>query len=918
MEIAEEEFSIPFFKDNGFKRFKCSNCSTYFWTQQSDPKNCGDTPCQPYTFIGNPPTKAQYPLDEIRRRFLDYFKKHDHTVISPYPVVARWRDDVYLVGASIFNFQPYVTEGLIAPPANPLVVSQPAIRLTDLDLVGPTNGRHLTMFEMGGAHAFNFPDKQVYWKDETIRLHHDLLTRELLGVHSQEVTYKEHFWSGGGNAGPAVEACVGGLEVSTLVFMQYKVQNDQCIALPIKTVDTGYGIERWTWLSQGTPSGFHSIYPTFIDDIAESADLKVDHNLLAASTTLSSQLDLETTQHRVEARKMLAQNYDMDWGDLDRILTAVEEIYAIIDHTKTLAFVLSEGVIPSNVEEGYLARLLARRTIRMLRKLHLDDEILLTITDKQIQYWGQEFPQLVKMKEEILDALNVETEKYHRTIQRGIVTLEKMTQHLTDQKIASIPTDMLIQLYDSHGLDPDTVQELAQNVKVSPPDDFYSQVAQRHLTTTKPEESPELQQLKRDVETIPPTKMLYYDDVEMTCSTSKVLKVLEQGYVILDQTCFYPEGGGQVADYGNLKQDTKIYPVVDVQKVNNVILHKVEGAPPKPGTYVEGEIDWDRRVSLMRHHTATHILIGAARRLLGDHAWQTGAQKDVSKSRLDITHHRHLTLDEVNRLEEMARDVIAQNIPVDALWMPKEEAEKQYGYRIYQGGVVPGKKLRIIKVGDWDVEACGGTHCARTGQVGVLKILGVEHPQDGVERLIFSTGSQALTYIQDTYKLVGELSAILEVPPDKLPQAVTKLIEREKELDKKLTRFIRESSAEKAEVLLQKMVPIDAIKLVVEELTEVSEEEATEISDQLIKRDSSAVVVLAFQRGKTARILVSVGEKACTQGLHAGEIAETLSSYIRGGGGGKPYFGQAGGTNPAGIREAIAQTRKVIEEMMKR
>ena len=845
MEIREEEFSIPFFKDNGFIRLRCPICKSYYWTQNPDSENCGDAPCQPYTFIGDPPTRVRCSLDEMRDKFIDHFRDHGHTPIAPYPIVARWRDDVYLVGASIYNFQPYVTEGAIPPPANPLVISQPCIRLTDLDLVGPTNGRHLTIFEMGGAHAFNFPDREVYWKDETIRLHHELLTKGL-GVRSEDVTYKEHFWSGGGNAGPDVEACISGLEISTLVFMKYKVENGSLVELPIRTVDTGYGIERWTWLTQGSPSGFHPIYPEIIGWIAGEADVELDLELIAESTRLSSKVNLELYANRLEARKSLAKLFGLDWMEVHRTLTAVEGVYAIADHTKALAFILSEGVIPSNVEEGYLARLLARRTLRMLRRLNLEDEMLLRVMDRQIRHWGEAFPQLKEMRSEILDALTVETEKYRRTVKKGVEKLGRIVGQLKSEGLREIPADLLIQLYDSHGLDPDTVKELAPDMAVNPPEDFYSRIAQRHSAVKGPQETLE-DRLKAKVEGAAPTGILYYDTPEVRLFKAKVLAVIDGEYVVLDRTGFYPESGGQVADHGHLTFKGQRIRIVDVQKIGKVILHKVKPGDPLPpvGAEVLGEIDWERRLSLMRHHTATHILIGAARRLLGNHAWQAGARKEVDRSRLDITHYRHLTSEEISRLEEMACNLIVRDISVEASWMPREEAERLYGFRIYQGGAVPGEKLRIIKIGDWDVEACGGTHCHTTGQVGLIKILNVEHPQDGVERLIFATGPQALSHIQETYGIVEKLSEVLQAPRDKMVQAVEALKEREKSLEKELAKYIKAASKEKMEELLEDAVEVDGVKLVASDLGEAGEAEAIEVSSLIARREPSAIAVIS-------------------------------------------------------------------------
>ena len=304
MEISEKEFAVPFFKENGYLRKKCECCGSYFWSQQADQTLCGDSPCVQYSFIGKSPAKRSYSVHEMRELFLSFFEKNGHTRIRPYPVVARWRDDVFLVGASIYDFQPYVTEGIIPPPANPLVISQPSIRFTDIDNVGPTLGRHDLIFEMGGAHAFNYPDKEIYWMDQTIKYHHQLATEEF-GLKSDTISYKEHFWSGGGNAGPDLECLCGGLEISTLVFMQYKVQGNQLSKLPIRTVDTGYGIERWAWLSQGKPSAFQVIYGPVLDKIFNLASVKYDERLIAKVVPYSSYMNVEIG-NRIDARKKIA------------------------------------------------------------------------------------------------------------------------------------------------------------------------------------------------------------------------------------------------------------------------------------------------------------------------------------------------------------------------------------------------------------------------------------------------------------------------------------------------------------------------------------------------------------------------------------------------------------------------------------
>jgi len=190
LKFPEEEYRLPFFSENGFLRKQCSVCGEYFWTQDFHKETCGDAPCQDYDFIEDSPTKKKYSLSEMREAFLSFFEKNSHKRIQPYPIIARWRDDLYVTIASIADFQPYVTEGMIPPPANPLVISQPCLRFLDIDKVGSTAGRHMTIFEMGGHHAFNYPDQEIYWKNETVRLHHEFMTEEL-GIRSDLISYKE-------------------------------------------------------------------------------------------------------------------------------------------------------------------------------------------------------------------------------------------------------------------------------------------------------------------------------------------------------------------------------------------------------------------------------------------------------------------------------------------------------------------------------------------------------------------------------------------------------------------------------------------------------------------------------------------------------------------------------------------------------
>ena len=927
-QFPAEEYALPFFKEKGYVRKLCPKCKTYFWTLNPDQETCGEArveECAYYTFVGNPPTSRSYSVREMRETFLSFFEKRGHARIKPYPVVARWRDDIYLTHASIIDFQPYVTEGIAPPPANPLVIVQPCIRLVDITNTGPTFGKYITIFEMGGHHAFNYPDKEVYWKDQTVR-YHDEFIREL-GIKPEEVTYKEEVWSGGGNAGPCLECIVRGLEVATLVFMQYKVVNDELIKLPIRTVDTGYGIERYTWLSQGVPSAFQAVYGNLLEEIFEMANIsKVDSKFLAEVAKYSALINLDKTAGILESRKKIAEKLGMDALQLNEILTPVENAFAVADHTKCLTFILAEGVVPSNIQEGYLARLLFRRIYRLLRMLGIPDR-LYDIIDMQIKYWAVDYPHLKEMRNEIMEMLSVEKEKFKETITRGEALVRRITGELKTRGVQNVPVETFVEFYDSHGIPPEIVKEIAEKegLSASIPDNFYALIAERHMaqTTKQAKETTKMEEwLETYVTDLPETEPLYYKDQYMREFEAKVLKVIGKEYVVLDKTCFYPEGGGQPSDSGYLIIDDEKIEVVDVQKVGRVVIHKIKGnVIPTEGAIVKGVIDWDKRYALMKSHTATHIINSAARRVLGQHVWQFGTQKGVESSRLDISHYKRLTREEVYKIEQLANEAVFRHIPVEISWMPRSEAESLYGFRLYQGGAVPGKEIRVVKIGDWEVEACGGTHLRNTGEIGFIKIIRTERIQDGVERLIYSIGTYALKAVQKNEELLWRVSEILNSPLEKLDKTVEKLLRELKEVDAERRRLIKELAEREGTLAgvkaAQELKEVNGVKVLFRDFgSDVNVDLMIQTASEAVKNDESLVAVLYGADGKTARMVIMAGKKALERGVNAVEVAREASAIIDGGGGGRPNFAQGGGPAIDKLQEAIKKAEEIIRRQV--
>ncbi|MCP8323730.1 MAG: alanine--tRNA ligase [Candidatus Methylarchaceae archaeon HK02M2] len=885
MPLKSDEFDIEFMRENDFIRKKCNACDSFFWTQRHDLDLCMEFPCVENEFIGKSPAKVRADLDKMRNIFLKFFQDNSHTVINPYPVVARWRDDLLVTIASIVDFQPYVTNGEMPPPANPLVVSQPCLRFEDIDNVGLNFGRHLTIFEMGGAHAFNYPNKFTYWKDDTIRYHHELLT-EKLGVASDLVTYKEHFWSGGGNAGPDLEPNVMGLEISTLVFMYYRVENGNLIPLPVKTVDTGYGIERWAWLSMGTPTAFHVIFGNILDKTLNLIGGKIDEKVLLEASKLSGAF---------KARGLVAERLGMEVEELKRMIMPFEKVTSILDHTKALVFMLAEGVVPSNVKAGYLARMLARRAYRLL-SLYDAQNMFFDIIEMQIKHSSPQFPHIMEMRDEIIKLADVEIKKYVKTLEREYSGAKKKLKTLKSKGRSTVPIDILQELYESHGLHPQQVSELSKDlgVKVEIPSDFFSTLVRKKSESELMRPRDGKQGLMDRIDNLPDTELLYYKDVNQFEFEANVLKV-DENFVILDRTAFYSEGGGQLGDRGSIIWDGKKSKVIDIVKVGSISLHKIKGALPTKGAKIKGIVDAKRRRALMIHHTATHILNGAARYTLGEHVWQAGAQKDIDKSRLDITHYAHLTREEVIDIENKANMIVRSNIPVEVLYLQRNDAERKYGFRLYQGGVVPGKEIRVIKIGDWDIEACGGTHCLRTGDIGLIKIIKVERIQDGVERLEFLAGEPAIKFIQLQEDIISKISHYICTPQDKIVASVNKLMMDRESVMKKQKIMLKKIAELSKPQIMDKAVKISDIEVYYELDHDLGEEYQIMVGEQCIKINPSLIYCATVIEGKVAKVIVFCGKNAQEKGLKARELARRISSTIGGSGGGDMRFGRGGG-----------------------
>lgn len=894
--------------ENRYLRNVCKSCKAHFWSIKSR-DDCGDAPCSDYTFF-NTPVKRVLSYRDTVNVFLNFFNRYGHEIVKPRPVVARWREDLYLTIASIVVFQPHVTSGLVPPPANPLVIAQPCIRLEDIDSVGLTIGRHLTNFVMGGHHAFNYRDKHVYWTNETVEYAKQFFVDEI-GVPEEEIVFKESWWEGGGNAGPSFEVAIGGIELATLVFMMYRVDGSNYIEMPLKIVDTGYGIERIAWFTQKTPTAFHAVYGDLVREFHKLLGVsEPDVELLYEFSKRAGRIRLDDLSTVDRVFEEVSGALGIERKSVEEQIRPIFDLYAVLDHTKTISMMLADGVVPSNSGEGYLARLVIRRVLRRLSRLDRDVP-LIDLVDRQLNFWGDMYPKMIKNREMIREVVEVEAERYRETLSRVSTVVGRYSRK-------SPTVEDLVDLYDSHGLPPDIVaSELRKRygVVVAVPPNFYSIVASRHSRPKMVREY-EVEVLPNHIVNwamrFPETVRIFHENPYQRIFRARVLGVLDNKYVVLDATAFYPEGGGQIGDRGVLVAGSNSYRVVDVRKVGDVIVHTVEKADGiTENMEVVGEIDWGVRYRRMRHHTATHILLGALRRVLGDHIWQAGAEKTEFKARLDVTHYKLPSDSEIEKIEVLANSVIDSAVDVRVHYLPRNAAEDRYGFELYQGGVPMTPTIRVVEIPNWDAEACFGTHVRNTSEVGGIKIVGVEKIADGVVRFEYVAATALANHIRSLEERLKSIASRLGVGMYEVDKRID-TIARELNSLKSMLNMYREVYLDN---LLQRIVSgavdVGVAKLYLLKLDVSDREMLRELLVKAISREPKLAIIAVTPWNNKTYVEISIGSKA-QENIDARDIVSEMSRYVGVKAGGKRDH--VTGTVELDVDRAREIVEKVIQE----
>ncbi|MHA1336464.1 MAG: alanine--tRNA ligase-related protein, partial [Promethearchaeota archaeon] len=813
------------------------------------------------------------------------------------------------------------------------LIPQFCLRFNDIENVGIT-GSHCTGFVMIGQHVFVPPEE---WNQgELFKDMHDFIHIGV-GLPKEEITIHEDSWAGGGSFGCSLEFFSRGVELFNQVYTMFEQTPEGPKELKLKVLDMGLGQERVAWFSQGTPNMYEAVFPLVLKRLREKTNIQLDLDLYNKFSKYSAYLNIDEVDDMDAAWERVAKELGINVKELKKKILPMTGLYSIAEHARTLLFAINDGKLPSNVGGGYNLRVIFRRAIGFIDKFNWDIDIA-DVCEWHAEELREMYPEVSEHLDEVREILNVEKKKYYATKKKAGKILEKVL------KKGSISTDTLIELYDSNGISPDMVKEAAKKygVKVHIPDNFYSLVVERH------EKQEQIFATKKDIdldlEGIPETEALYYDDYSKLSNKAKVLKIIGN-YVILDKTVAYPTSGGQLHDVGTINGQR----FSDVFKHGNHIVHVLDETPKfREGDEVEVQIDKEWRYQLTQHHTATHIVNAAARKALGSHINQAGAKKTLKNSHLDITHYEQIPKEKLKEIEKIANEIVKKGIKLNLMFMPRSEAERKFGMSIYQGGAVPGKKIRIVEIPGVDVEACGGTHLNNTSETGVIKILKSQKIQDGIVRLIYTAG-KATDKVNESYnKILNEISNFLGVKKDLIVGRVKELQQKWKNLNKalktgkineddfelkteekydgdileelsqifkvkieeipaKIKKLYQEWEENKNKLsimrnlldsnyineLIKNAEKINGFKLIIKKFDDLNQNDLKNFSIRLMKQSEDLITLFINQTPKGIMLMGMLAKKpAENTNLNIGNLVKKTVEHFGGKGGGKKDYGQ--------------------------
>jgi len=884
--------------------------------------------------------KKFYGENELRRMYLGFFESKGHLAMKSFSLVPHNDNSLLLINAGMAPLKPYFT-GQEIPPRRRVTTCQKCIRTGDIENVGKT-ARHLTFFEMLGNFSFGdyFKHEAIHWSWEfltqVLGLEEDRLYPSIygeddeafeiwnkeVGVPAERITrfYRDpetgecdNFWEhGAGPCGPCSEIyydrgekygcgkpdckvgcdCDRFMEVWNNVFTQFEGDGKGGYTeLAQKNIDTGMGLERLAVVMQDVDSVF----------------------------------DIDTMKAiRDKVCEMSGKKYQVD--ALDDV-----SIRLITDHIRSATFMISDGIMPSNEGRGYVLRRIIRRAARHGRMLGIDGIFMAKLAATVINESKDGYPELEEKKDFIFKVLSQEEEKFGKTIDQGLSILSDMEKQMEADGVKVLSGENAFKLYDTYGFPMDLTQEILEEKGFSVDEEGFKKAMEVQRTTARKARKVTNymgadETVYESVDPSVTTEFVGYDSlnckskITVLTTETEIVEALsdgEVGTVIVEQTPFYATMGGQQGDKGIIRTATGEFQVEDTIKLlGGKVGHvgKMISGMMKTGDEADLSVDAALRAKTCKNHSATHLLQKALREVLGTHVEQAGSYQDGERTRFDFSHFAAMTPEELEKVEKIVNDKIAEAIPVRTDVMTVDEAKKTGAMALF--GEKYGETVRVVSMGDFSKEFCGGTHVKNTSEIAAFKIISENGVAAGVRRIEALTGDNVFAYYRNLEKELLEAAKAAKATPATLTEKIEHMQAEIKALTSENESLKSKAAKEALGDVMDQIVEVKGVKLLASAVDGVDMNGLRDLGDQLKEQLGEGVIVLASSCEGKVNLIVMATDAAMKQGAHAGNLIRSIAGKVGGGGGGRPNMAQAGGKNPAGILEAIAEAKTALEAQL--
>lgn len=874
--------------------------------------------------------------NEIRESYLKFFESKGHKILPSASLIPVNDPSILWTAAGMVPFKPFFT-GAAKPDYTRVTTCQKCIRTPDIESVGRT-ARHHTFFEMLGNFSFGdyFKESAIPWAWEFVTEHLRLppdklwitiyldddeafdIWHKVVGLPVERIVRLDkdtNFWEiGVGPCGPCSEIyvdlgaergcgspdCAVGcdcdryLEIWNLVFIQYfRDEEGHYTPLASKGIDTGFGLERVASVLQGVPSNF-------------------DTDLLR------------------EIMDYTAGLFGLEYGRENKVDVALK---VIADHCRAITFAITDGALPSNEGRGYVIRRLLRRAARFGRLLGIQELFLYKVSGAVVRQMARAYPELAERRDHVLSVIHNEEKRFSETLAQGTDMLSRLMDEAKKQGGSVIPGADAFKLYDTYGFPLELTQEMAEEQGFSVDTDGFGLAMedQRQRARSARQETEYISEqgnlFKQLREEMGETNFVGYNALAARASVLGVLRdgqrvksaqAGEEVEFILDVTPCYAESGGQVGDHGRLTAPALEVEIFEVTKpVENLIVHRgrVKKGELREHDQVLVEVDMTRRMAVCRNHSATHLLHRALKMVLGDHVNQAGSLVEPGRLRFDFTHYSAIAADELKKVEEIVNNSVLNDLPIDIFETSVDEARAMGATALF--GEKYGERVRVIKMGDFSLELCGGTHLKNTAEVGLFKLVAESSVGAGLRRVEAVTGQAALQYVNAREEQLAEIARLVKAAPHEVVRRVEGLLESNRELEAENETLQARLAKYQVHDLINRVKPVKGIKVLAGQAAAPDMDSLRGMVDLLRDKIESGVIVLGSTAGDKVNFVAAVTKDLLKSGLHAGKLIKEVAAVAGGGGGGRPEMAQAGGKDPSRLNEAIEKAYQVVAEQIK-